>query len=347
MSMKRKGIQPLVVMAGLLAAVLVKSCGGGGGSSLATVPLPITPLPPTPPDNGGSPSVVDEEAITGRVLDPFVLLGCLSHSGAAFCDVENLAFEMGSPTQLLNLNAQGDPFFPAQDTALLESQGRFGFVFEGSITDPVGQLVRVDSMGDRVLRGFVFSAAVEVSPWSEALYRIILRERDRGAIEWTNITAAELRDLENILFTQVPLSQTARTVEELVSAIIQTADQLRFDNLRFLEDLIRVCYAPEGNQSDEPCRLQIPVPRPTPPPPVRPPGGAGPGGFPTRPPRPPIRPTQTPVLDRPPLPGVPDPSRPPTPEGIPIPVVLTNRAFVTVNGVTQSSNAVSIIVTSP
>ncbi|MEN9221133.1 MAG: hypothetical protein Q6M04_01710 [Thermostichus sp. BF3_bins_97] len=303
MAIRQKGIRSLAVAAGLLAAVLIKSCGGGG-SSLMNISLP-----------GNSPSAGNEAALTGRVLDPFVLLGCLSNPGAAFCGISTVAFGSGSPVQILNLSSQGDPLFPARGLTSLAADGRFVFAFEGSITDPVGQLVSVQSGGGGVLRGFVFSAAVEVSPWSEALYQIILRERNRGTIGWTNLTAAELRDLENILLTQVPLSRTARTLDELIADLIQEADRLRFGQLRFVEDLIRFCYAPEGNQSDQPCRVQIPVPLPPP----------------ISMPRPPILPTPTPES--------PDPGL--------APLVLTNRAFVTVNGVTQSSNAVSITVLFP
>ncbi|MCF2970117.1 hypothetical protein L1047_02755 [Synechococcus sp. Nb3U1] len=203
---------------------------------------------------------------------------------------------------------------PARDTTSLSSGGGFSFSFPGSITAPTGQLVQVSAADGSVLRGFVFSAAVDVSPWSEALYRLILREQNQGIIAWVNLTSAELRDLENILFTQVALSTTARTVEELISDLINRADQLRFGNLRFVEDLIRVCYAPEGNQSDQLCRVEIPVPLPPP--------------LPENSPRPPL-----------PTPSAPTPERP----GL----VLINRAFVTVNGVRQSSNAVSVTITFP
>ncbi|MFS8886825.1 hypothetical protein NW823_00465, partial [Synechococcus sp. R55.1] len=65
---------------------------------------------------------------------------------------------------------------------------------------------------------------------------------------------------------------------------IRQADQLSFNQLRFVEDLIRVCYAPEGDQSDQPCRLRIPVPLPP-----------APTDFPTPRPTPASTPTLTPT----------------------------------------------------
>lgn len=316
MATRDKAIRSLVAIAGLLAAVLLKSCSGGS-SSLTTTPLSA---------GGDRPTAGIPVAIVGRVLDPFVLLGCPGNSEVALCRSRSVIFGPGSLVQLFNLSSRGDLLLPARDTTSLEAGGRFGFSFQGEITNPTGQLVQVTAGDGSILRGFVFSAAVDVSPWSEALYRILLRERNQGRIVWTNLTAAELRDLENILFTQVPLSGTARTFEELVSDLIDRADRLSFGNLRFVGDLIRVCYAPEGNQSDERCRVEIPIPLPSPIPDL------------------PVAPLPTPAVPTPaPSPTTADPT--PTPEQPRL--VLINRAFVTVNGVTQSSNAVSITITFP
>ncbi|MGY2794770.1 hypothetical protein ACVWVQ_001840 [Thermostichus sp. MS-CIW-36] len=202
---------------------------------------------------------------------------------------------------------------PALSTTALEGNLRFTIPFSGSIIQPPGKLVSVQSnlLGQgrqsgqsTPLRGFVFSAAVDVSPWSEALYRILLRERDR--VPFSNLAPPEVRDLENILFVSVPLSRTARDLEEIITDIIRQADQLSFNQLRFVEDLIRVCYAPEGNQSDQPCRLRIPVPLPP-------------------------APTPTPFV--------------PAPETPALPTIITNRAVVrSASGSLLFSNTVSVRV---
>jgi hypothetical protein len=208
---------------------------------------------------------------------------------------------------------------------------RFTIPFSGLITQPPGKLVSVQSnlvrQGQQVgqstpLRGFVFSAAVDVSPWSEALYRILLRQRER--VPFSNLAPSELRDLENILFVSVPLSRTARNLEEIIADIIQQADRLSFNELRFVEDLIRVCYAPEGNQSDQPCRLRIPIPT-LPPLPPEPPA--------TRPPASPL------------VPITPSPAATPSPEAPALPIVITNRALVRLSsGTLVFSNPVTVRV---
>lgn len=232
----------LTATVGCLAALL-KSCGGGGSGNFISIPPSLE-----------DPNLGSSSAISGRVIDPFEQLS-----------VGRSVFPTGSAVELLNLSPLGEILFPPLAVVPLDNNFRFTIPFSGSITDPVGQLVLVRSTQSTVLRGFVFSAAVDVTPWSEALYRIVLREQ--GQVIFANLTAAELRDLENILFTSVPLSTTTDSLEEIITDIIQSADQLRFNQLSFVEDLIRNCYAPEGNQSDQACRAAIPVPLPPPLPP--------------------------------------------------------------------------------
>jgi hypothetical protein len=247
----------------------------------------------------------------GLVVDPFAQL-CPSGSTAALCSGGPL-FSRGNKVELFNLSSRGDILLPALSTTALEGNLRFTIPFSGSIIQPPGKLVSVQSnlLGQgrqsgqpTPLRGFIFSAAVDVSPWSEALYRILLRERDR--VPFSNLAPPEVRDLENILFVSVPLSRTARDLEEIITDIIRQADQLSFNQLRFVEDLIRVCYAPEGNQSDQPCRLRIPVPLPP-------------------------APTPTPFV--------------PAPETPALPTIITNRAVVrSASGSLLFSNTVSVRV---
>lgn len=286
--------------------VFLKGCGGTS-SSPSTVGSP----PRDPGSGSGSTS-----AILGLVVDPFAQL-CPSGSTAALCSGGPL-FSRGNKVELFNLSSRGDILLPALSTTALEGNLRFTIPFSGSITQPPRKLVSVQSnlLGQgrqsgqpTPLRGFVFSAAVDVSPWSEALYRILLRERDR--VSFSNLAPPEIRDLENILFVSVPLSRTARDLEEIITDIIRQADQLSFNQLRFVEDLIRVCYALEGNQSDQPCRLRIPVPLPP-----------APTDFPTP------RPT-----------GVPAPETPA------LPTIITNRAVVrSASGSLLFSNTVSVRV---
>jgi len=280
--------------------VFLKGCGGGTSSSPSTVGSP-------PRD----PSSAFASAILGLVVDPFAQL-CPSGSTAALCSGGPL-FSRGNKVELFNLSSRGDILLPALSTTALEGNLRFTIPFSGSIIQPPGKLVSVQSnlLGQgrqsgqpTPLRGFVFSAAVDVSPWSEALYRILLRERDR--VPFSNLAPPEVRDLENILFVSVPLSRTARDLEEIITDIIRQADQLSFNQLRFVEDLIRVCYAPEGNQSDQPCRLRIPVPLPP-------------------------APTPTPFV--------------PAPETPALPTIITNRAVVrSASGSLLFSNTVSVRV---
>jgi hypothetical protein len=298
--------------------VFLKGCGGGTSSSPSTVGSP----PRDPGSGSGSTS-----AILGLVVDPFAQL-CPSGSTAALCSGGPL-FSRGNKVELFNLSSRGDILLPALSTTALEDNLRFTIPFSGSITQPPGKLVSVQSnlLGQgrqsgqpTPLRGFVFSAAVDVSPWSEALYRILLRERDR--VSFSNLAPPEIRDLENILFVSVPLSRTARNLEEIITDIIRQADQLSFNQLRFVEDLIRVCYAPEGNQSDQPCRLRIPVPLPP-----------APTDFPTPRPTPPIE-----------LPTAP-PTGVPAPEAPALPTIITNRAVVrSASGSLLFSNTVSVRV---
>ncbi|MGY2975566.1 hypothetical protein ACVWYZ_001493 [Thermostichus sp. MS-CIW-37] len=280
--------------------VFLKGCGGGTSSSPSTVGSP-----PRDPGSGST------SAILGLVVDPFAQL-CPSGSTAALCSGGPL-FSRGNKVELFNLSSRGDILLPALSTTALEDNLRFTIPFSGSIIQPPGKLVSVQSnlLGQgrqsgqpTPLRGFVFSAAVDVSPWSEALYRILLRERDR--VSFSNLAPPEIRDLENILFVSVPLSRTARDLEEIITDIIRQADQLSFNQLRFVEDLIRVCYAPEGNQSDQPCRLRIPVPLPP-------------------------APTPTPFV--------------PAPETPALPTIITNRAVVrSASGSLLFSNTVSVRV---
>lgn len=280
--------------------VFLKGCGGGTSSSPSTVGSP-----PRDPGSGST------SAILGLVVDPFAQL-CPSGSTAALCSGGPL-FSRGNKVELFNLSSRGDILLPALSTTALEGNLRFTIPFSGSIIQPPGKLVSVQSnlLGQgrqsgqpTPLRGFVFSAAVDVSPWSEALYRILLRERDR--VPFSNLAPPEVRDLENILFVSVPLSRTARDLEEIITDIIRQADQLSFNQLRFVEDLIRVCYAPEGNQSDQPCRLRIPVPLPP-------------------------APTPTPFV--------------PAPETPALPTIITNRAVVrSASGSLLFSNTVSVRV---
>lgn len=280
--------------------VFLKGCGGGTSSSPSTVG--------SPPRDPGS---AFASAILGLVVDPFAQL-CPSGSTAALCSGGPL-FSRGNKVELFNLSSRGDILLPALSTTALEGNLRFTIPFSGSIIQPPGKLVSVQSnlLGQgrqsgqpTPLRGFVFSAAVDVSPWSEALYRILLRERDR--VPFSNLAPPEVRDLENILFVSVPLSRTARDLEEIITDIIRQADQLSFNQLRFVEDLIRVCYAPEGNQSDQPCRLRIPVPLPP-------------------------APTPTPFV--------------PAPETPALPTIITNRAVVrSASGSLLFSNTVSVRV---
>ncbi len=285
-------------------AVLLKSCGGGGSGNPAGVGLPTR-----------APAAGSAAAILGLVVDPFAQL-CAPDPTAALC-AGGPAFSAGNSVQLVGLSSRGDILSPPLATATLDSNLRFTIPFSGSIAQPPGKLVSVQSnligQGRQAgqstpLRGFVFSAAVDVSPWSEALYRILLRERER--VPFSNLAPPELRDLENILFVSVPLSRTARNLEEIIADIIQQADRLSFNGLRFVEDLIRVCYAPEGNQSDQPCRLRIPVPTP------------------------------------PPLPIEPPETRPPaSPEAPALPIVITNRASVRLSsGTLVFSNPVTVRV---
>jgi hypothetical protein len=280
--------------------VFLKGCGGGTSSSPSTVGSP-----PRDPGSGFA------SAILGLVVDPFAQL-CPSGSTAALCSGGPL-FSRGNKVELFNLSSRGDILLPALSTTALEGNLRFTIPFSGSITQPPGKLVSVQSnlLGQgrqsgqpTPLRGFIFSAAVDVSPWSEALYRILLRERDR--VSFFNLAPPEIRDLENILFVSVPLSRTARNLEEIITDIIRQADQLSFNQLRFVEDLIRVCYAPEGDQSDQPCRLRIPVPLPP-------------------------APTPTPFV--------------PAPETPALPTIITNRAVVrSASGSLLFSNTVSVRV---
>ena len=280
--------------------VFLKGCGGGTSSSPSTVGSP-----PRDPSSGFA------SAILGLVVDPFAQL-CPPGSTAALCPGGPL-FSRGNKVELFNLSSRGDILFPALSTAALEGNLRFTIPFSGSIIQPPGKLVSVQSnllgqgrqSGQSIpLRGFIFSAAVDVSPWSEALYRILLRERDR--VSFFNLAPPEIRELENILFVSVPLSRTARNLEEIITDIIRQADQLSFNQLRFVEDLIRVCYAPEGNQSDQPCRLRIPVPLPP-------------------------APTPTPFV--------------PAPETPALPTIITNRAVVrSASGSLLFSNTVSVRV---
>jgi hypothetical protein len=144
----------------------------------------------------------------------------------------------------------------------VDGSSRFRFETPANLNPP-GQIARVANTSRDRLHGFVFSAVVEVSVWSEALYQIVLQQQ--GNVPFTNLTGAELRDLENILRTQVPLSSSAQTLQQLIDQAISDAERLEFDQLRLIEDLIEVCYAPEGNQTDQPCRRTIPIPVPDPP----------------------------------------------------------------------------------
>lgn len=154
--------------------VFLKGCGGTS-SSPSTVGSP-------PRD----PSSAFASAILGLVVDPFAQL-CPSGSTAALCSGGPL-FSRGNKVELFNLSSRGDILLPALSTTALEGNLRFTIPFSGSIIQPPGKLVSVQSnlLGQgrqsgqpTPLRGFIFSAAVDVSPWSEALYRILLRERDR------------------------------------------------------------------------------------------------------------------------------------------------------------------------
>lgn len=291
-----------LVLAAVLTGSLTVFLKGCGGTSISPSTVGS---PPRDPGSGST------SAILGLVVDPFAQL-CPPGSTAALCPGGPL-FSRGNKVELLNLSSRGDILFPALSTAALEGNLRFTIPFSGSIIQPPGKLVSVQSnlLGQgrqsgqpTPLRGFIFSAAVDVSPWSEALYRILLRERDR--VPFSNLAPPEVRDLENILFVSVPLSRTARDLEEIITDIIRQADQLSFNQLRFVEDLIRVCYAPEGNQSDQPCRLRIPVPLPP-------------------------APTPTPFV--------------PAPETPALPTIITNRAVVrSASGSLLFSNTVSVRV---
>lgn len=291
-----------LVLAAVLTGSLTVFLKGCGGTSISPSTVGS---PPRDPGSGST------SAILGLVVDPFAQL-CPPGSTAALCPGGPL-FSRGNKVELLNLSSRGDILFPALSTAALEGNLRFTIPFSGSIIQPPGKLVSVQSnlLGQgrqsgqpKPLRGFIFSAAVDVSPWSEALYRILLRERDR--VPFSNLAPPEVRDLENILFVSVPLSRTARDLEEIITDIIRQADQLSFNQLRFVEDLIRVCYAPEGNQSDQPCRLRIPVPLPP-------------------------APTPTPFV--------------PAPETPALPTIITNRAVVrSASGSLLFSNTVSVRV---
>ncbi|MFT0743057.1 hypothetical protein [Synechococcus sp. RC10A2] len=126
------------------------------------------------------------------------------------------------------------------------------------------------------------------------------------------------------MFVSVPLSRTARNLEEIIADIIQQADRLSFNELRFVEDLIRVCYAPEGNQSDQPCRLRIPIL--------------------TLPPLPPEPPATWPPAS-PLVPITPSPAATPSPEAPALPIVITNRALVRLSsGTLVFSNPVTVRV---
>ncbi len=298
--------------------VLLKGCGSSGPGNPSAVGLPTR-----------DPAAGSAAAILGLVVDPFAQL-CGPGSTAALC-AGGPIFSVGNPVQLVGLSSRGDILSPTLATATLDSNLRFTIPFSGLIAQPPGKLVSVQSnlvgQGRQAgqstpLRGFVFSAAVDVSPWSEALYRILLRERER--VPFSNLAPPELRDLENILFVSVPLSRTARNLEEIIADIIQQADRLSFNGLRFVEDLIRVCYAPEGNQSDQPCRLRIAIPTPPPLPP-EPPA--------TRPPASPL------------VPVTPSPAATPFPEAPALPIVITNRASVRLSsGTLVFSNPVTVRV---
>ncbi len=298
--------------------VLLKGCGSGSSGNPSAVGLPTR-----------DPAAGSAAAILGLVVDPFAQL-CGPGSTAALC-AGGPIFSVGNSVQLVGLSSRGDILSPPLATTTLDSNLRFTIPFSGSIAQPPGKLVSVQSnpigQGRQAgqstpLRGFVFSAAVDVSPWSEALYRILLRERER--VPFSNLAPPELRDLENILFVSVPLSRTARNLEEIIADIIQQADRLSFNGLRFVEDLIRVCYAPEGNQSDQPCRLRIAIPTPPPLPP-EPPA--------TRPPASPL------------VPVTPSPAATPSPEAPDLPIVITNRASVRLSsGTLVFSNPVTVRV---
>jgi hypothetical protein len=168
--------------------VFLKGCGGGTSSSPSTVGSP----PRDPGSGSGSTS-----AILGLVVDPFAQL-CPSGSTAALCSGGPL-FSRGNKVELFNLSSRGDILLPALSTTALEGNLRFTIPFSGSITQPPGKLVSVQSnlLGQgrqsgqpTPLRGFIFSAAVDVSPWSEALYRILLRERDR--VPFSNLAPPKL-----------------------------------------------------------------------------------------------------------------------------------------------------------
>ncbi len=226
-----------------LVLIFVGSCGGGGGSGL------VTAVDPTA-DPGSAPAA--SASIQGRVLDPFSL--CASASPlieAGVCSVlSGPAFPPGSTATLYRLNERGSILQPPLGTATVDVESEFFIPFDGSLFNPPGTVVQV-SNGFELLHGFVFSAAVDVSVWSEAVYQILLSENALFA----NYTASEIRDLENILRVKVAISSQAITLDEVVQQVIS-------DGFPEIEELVEVCYAPEGNQTDQPCRLSLPLPSP-------------------------------------------------------------------------------------
>ncbi|NJK63356.1 MAG: hypothetical protein HC921_12330 [Synechococcaceae cyanobacterium SM2_3_1] len=218
------------------------SCGGGGGGNLVTV----DPFNNNPEPAGTS------TAILGRVLDPFNLCASGgSFAGAGICNgLAGPIFPTGSAAVLYSINEQGQLLQPPLGSGSVDPRSSFEIFFNGSLFDPPGAIVQVNN-GFETLHGFVITAAVDVSVWSEAIYQLLLSQGS----DFTNYTAAEIRDLENILRVKVEISSQSQSLDVVIAQIIRDAEPL-------IEDLVQICYAPEGNQSDQPCRLQLPLPSP-------------------------------------------------------------------------------------
>jgi hypothetical protein len=218
------------------------SCGGGGGGNLVTVD-PFN----SNPDPAGTTT-----AVLGRVLDPFNLCASGgSFAGAGICNgLAGPIFPTGSSAVLYSINEQGQLLQPPLGSGSVEPLSTFEILYSGRLLDPPGSIVQVTN-GFETLHGFVITAAVDVSVWSEAIYQLLLSQGS----DFTNYTAAEIRDLENILRVKVAISSQSQSLDAVIAQIIRDAEPL-------IGDLVQICYAPEGNQSDQPCRLQLPLPTP-------------------------------------------------------------------------------------
>lgn len=227
-----------------LGLFMLSACGGGGGS--------VVTVNPVIDSTQSQVTSANTAAILGQVLDPFTL--CLQNgalSGASICqNLSGLAFPSGSTADLFQVNTRGQLIQPSLGTGVVDDASEFQIPFDGSLFQPPGGIVQV-SNGFEQLHGFVFTAAVDVSVWSEAIYRILLREGNSFA----NYTGAEIRDLENILRVKVGFPSQALSVNDLIEQIIQTGDPI-------IRELVQVCYSPGGNQADQPCRLELPLPSP-------------------------------------------------------------------------------------